>query len=99
MNVNDIKDEQQENRLTATKPPNHFARIFSQSVYGHGGDAVVKDEEMDEDEGAVVKDEDMDEDDGAIVKDEDMDAGCSERQFDKRVPRTAISISIYVDSN
>ncbi|CCT61575.1 uncharacterized protein FFB20_08310 [Fusarium fujikuroi] len=73
INVNDIKDEQQENRLTATKPQSHFARIFSESVYGHGGDA--------------------------FVKDEDMDAGCSERQFNKRVPRTAISISIYVASN
>ncbi|KLO86510.1 uncharacterized protein LW93_11286 [Fusarium fujikuroi] len=86
INVNDIKDEQQENRFTATKPQSHFARIFSQSVYGHGGDAFVKDE-------------DMDEDDSAIAKDEDMDAGCSERQFNKRVPRTAISISIYVASN
>ncbi|SCV50732.1 uncharacterized protein FFB14_11596 [Fusarium fujikuroi] len=57
-----------------------------ESVYGHGGDAFVKDEEMDED-------------DGAVVKGEDMDAGCSERQFNKRVPRTAISISIYVASN
>ncbi|KAG4279203.1 hypothetical protein FPRO04_05744 [Fusarium proliferatum] len=95
----DLKDEQQENQLTATKPQNHFARISSESVYGHGGDAFVKDEDMDEDDGAVVKGEDMDEDDNAIVKDEDMDAGCSERQFDKRVPRTAISISIYVDSN
>lgn len=86
MDVNDIKDEQQENRLTAIKPQTHFARIFTESVYRHGGDAVVKDEEMDED-------------DSAIVKDEDMDAGCSERQFDKRVLRTAISISIYVDIN
>ncbi|CZR35691.1 uncharacterized protein FPRO_00186 [Fusarium proliferatum ET1] len=73
MNVNDIKDEQQENRLTVTKPQNHFAHIFSESAYGYGSDAVVKDE--------------------------DMDVGCSERQFDKRVPRAAISISIYIASN
>jgi hypothetical protein len=45
----------------------------------------------------VVKDEEMDDDDGAVVKDEEMDGGCFKRQFDKRVPRTAISISIYVE--
>ncbi|EWG50662.1 hypothetical protein FVEG_16672 [Fusarium verticillioides 7600] len=34
----------------------------------------------------AVKDEEMDDDDGAVVKDEEMDGGCSKRQFDKRVP-------------
>ncbi|KAG9506625.1 hypothetical protein J7337_000158 [Fusarium musae] len=49
-------DERQENRLTATKPQNHFARTFPRVHM----DTAVKDEEMDDDDGAVVKDEEMD---------------------------------------
>ncbi|KAH7270848.1 uncharacterized protein BKA55DRAFT_61590 [Fusarium redolens] len=37
--------------------------------------------------------------DGAVVKDEEMDAECPKPKLDKRLPCTAISISIYVDSN
>jgi hypothetical protein len=47
--------------------------------------------------GNNIKDEGME--DGVVVKDEEMDAECSKRKFDKRLPRTAISISIYVDNN
>ncbi|KAJ4031789.1 hypothetical protein NW761_013066 [Fusarium oxysporum] len=44
-----------------------------------------------------IKDEGME--DGAVVKDEEMEDGCSKRKLGKRLPRTAISISIYVDNN
>ncbi|KAF5611893.1 uncharacterized protein FSUBG_1920 [Fusarium subglutinans] len=64
-----------------TKP---FCTHFFKSAYGHGGDAVVKDEEMEEgDSDAVVKDEEMEEDDSAVVKDECMYVWCSKRQFDR----------------
>lgn len=33
------------------------------------------------------------------IKDEDMEDGCSKRKLGKRLPRTATSISIYVDNN
>ncbi|KAJ0150569.1 Uncharacterized protein HZ326_6970 [Fusarium oxysporum f. sp. albedinis] len=35
----------------------------------------------------------------APSKDEEMEDGCSKRKLGKRLPRTAISISIYVDNN
>ncbi|KAF5656770.1 hypothetical protein FCIRC_13521, partial [Fusarium circinatum] len=70
------------------------------TAYGHGGDAVVKDEDMEEgDSDAVVKDEDMEEDDSAVVKDECMYVWCSKRQFDKAgAVLSGVSAALQYDS-